>query len=87
MVSVTKRDGTLRLCGDYKVTVNQVTDTEIYPLPRIEEVLPTVSGGKLFSKIDLASAYQHVPLNEDSKNYTAVNTQRDCLFITASVLV
>lgn len=76
VVPVTKRDGTLRLCGDYKVTVNQATNTEIYPLPRIEEVLATLSGGKLFSKIDLASAYQQVLLDEDSKKYTTVNTHK-----------
>lgn len=56
VVPITKRDGTLRLCGDYKVTVNQARNTEIYPLPHTEEVLATLSGGKLFSKTDLASA-------------------------------
>lgn len=50
--------------------MNQATNTKIYPLPRIEEVLATLSGGKLFSKIDLASAYQQVLLDEDSKKYT-----------------
>lgn len=73
VVPVVKRDGTIRLCGDYKVTVNQATNTDTYPLPRIEEVLATLSGGKLFSKIDLASAYQQVLLDEDSKKYTDTN--------------
>lgn len=76
VVPVVKRDGTIRLCGDYKVTVNQATNTDIYPLPRIEEVLATLSGGKLFSKIDLASAYQQVLLDEDSKKYTTINTHK-----------
>ena len=76
VVPVDKRDGTLRLCGDYKVTVNQATNTETYPLPRIEEVLATLSGGKLFSKIDLASAYRQVLLDEDSKKFTTVNTHK-----------
>lgn len=76
VVPVTKRDNTLRLCGDYKVTVNQATNTETYPLPRIEEVLATLSGGKLFSKIDLAAAYQQILLDEDSKKYTAINTHK-----------
>lgn len=76
IVPVGKRDKTLRLCGDYKVTVNEVADTEIYPLPRIEELLATLSGGKVFSKVDLASAYQQVLLDEDSKKYTTINTHR-----------
>lgn len=65
VVPVVKRDGKICLCGNYKVTVNQATNTDIYPLPRIEEVLATLSGGKLFSKIDLSSAYQRVLLDED----------------------
>ncbi|XP_062846979.1 uncharacterized protein K02A2.6 [Trichomycterus rosablanca] len=76
VVPVVKRDGKIRLCGDYKVTVNQATNTDIYPLPRIEEVLATLSGGKLFSKIDLASAYQQVLLDEGSKKYTTINTHK-----------
>lgn len=76
VVLVVKRDVTIRLCGNYKVTVNQATNTDIYPLPRIEEVLATLSGGKLFSKIDLASAYQQVLLDEESKKYTTFNMHK-----------
>ena len=46
IVPVSKRDGGLRLCGDYKVTVNLATNTETYPLPRIEEVLAATMWGK-----------------------------------------
>ncbi|XP_057711364.1 uncharacterized protein K02A2.6 [Corythoichthys intestinalis] len=76
VVPVSKRDGGLRLCGDYKVTVNPVTNTETYPLPCIEEVLAALCGGKIFSKIDLAAAYQQVLLDEESKKYTTVNTHK-----------
>lgn len=76
VVPVIKKDSTIRLCGDYKVTVNQAANTEVYPLPRIEEVLATLSGGKLFSKIDLAQAYQQVVLDNDSKKYTTINTHK-----------
>ena len=44
-VPVQKRDMSLRLCGDYKVSVNQATETDTYPLPRLEELLATLSGG------------------------------------------
>uniref|UniRef100_A0AAV2KXD0 ribonuclease H n=1 Tax=Knipowitschia caucasica TaxID=637954 RepID=A0AAV2KXD0_KNICA len=76
VVPVTKKDGGLRLCGDYKVTVNLATNTETYPLPRIEEVLAALCGGKIFSKIDLAAAYQQVLLDDESKKYTTVNTHK-----------
>uniref|UniRef100_A0AAV2JG06 ribonuclease H n=1 Tax=Knipowitschia caucasica TaxID=637954 RepID=A0AAV2JG06_KNICA len=76
VVPVTKKDGGLRLCGDYKVTVNLATNTETYPLPRIEEVLAALCGGKIFSKIDLAAAYQQVLLDDESKKIME-NVMRD----------
>ena len=38
IVPVLKKDGTIRVCGDFKLTVNQATLTEVYPLPRIDEL-------------------------------------------------
>lgn len=76
VVPVVKRDNTIRLCGDYKLTVNQAATTETYPLPRIEELMATLSGGKIFSKIDLASAYQQVLLEDESKTLLTINTHR-----------
>lgn len=37
IVPVTKSDGSIRICGDYSVTVNAVSKLDHYPLPRIEE--------------------------------------------------
>ncbi len=76
VVPVIKNDSTIHLCGDYKVTVNQAANTEVYPLPRMEEILSTLSGGKVFSKIDLAQAYQQLLLDDDSKKYTTINTHK-----------
>ena len=76
VVPVVKKDNYIRLCGDYKMTLNQATTTETYPLSRIEELMSTLSSGKLFSKLDLASAYQQVLLEEDSKKLLTVNTHR-----------
>ncbi|KAJ8370538.1 hypothetical protein SKAU_G00105660 [Synaphobranchus kaupii] len=76
IVPVLKKDKSLRICGDYKVSANQAVETETYPLPRLEELLATLSGGKIFSKIDLAAAYQQVLLDDDSKKYTTINTHR-----------
>ena len=76
IVPVVKRDGNIRVCGDYKLTVNAVSKTDPYPLPRIEDIFASLSGGKLFTKLDLAHAYQQIPLTEDSKRYTTVNTHK-----------
>eukprot|EP00731_Ephydatia_muelleri_P018903 Em0011g943a len=53
IVAVQKPDGGVRLCGDYKVTVNPEIQVERYPLPRIEDIFATMNGGSVFSKIDL----------------------------------
>ena len=76
VVSILKPDGTLRLCGDYKVTVNEVTKIESYPLPRIEELFSSLVGGKLFTKLNLSHAYLQVELEETSKEYVTINMHR-----------
>ena len=76
IVPVVKLDGTIRICGDYKVTVNRVAKTDAYPLPRIEVIFASLSKGKLFTKLDLAHAYQQVPMATESKKYTTVNTTK-----------
>ena len=73
---VIKRDGSVRLCGDYKLTINSVAQTEVYPLPRIEELFAAVSGGKVFSKLDLSHAYLQLQLDDSSQEYVTVNTHR-----------
>ena len=72
IVPVIKQEGTIKVCGDYKVTVNQAARTESYPLPRIEDLFSALSGGKIFTKLDLSHAYQQVLLHEDSRQYTTI---------------
>ena len=63
---VPKKDGSVRLCGDYKVPVNPSLEVEQYPLPKPDEVFATLAGGKKFSTLDLAPAYNQLPLTESS---------------------
>jgi hypothetical protein len=76
VVPVLKKDGSVRLCGDYKVTLNQATLTESYTLPRIRDMLASLSGGTAFSKLDLAHAYQQVTLDDKSKRMATINTHK-----------
>ena len=66
IVPVMKQDGTVRICGDYKLTVNKATKPDSYPIPRIQDLFARLSGGQKFSKLDIAHAYQQIPLQEDS---------------------
>ena len=76
IVPVVKPDGSVRICGDYNVTLNCAAKTDTYPLPKIEDLFASLSGGKLFSKMDLASAYLQIPLEEQSKECTTINTHK-----------
>ena len=71
---VVMQDGSIRLCGDYKITVNKIAKLNSYPLPRIDDLFSSLSGGQEFTKLDLVHAYLQVPLEEDSKKYTTINT-------------
>ena len=57
IVPVKKPDGSIRICGDYKVSVNKVSKCDKYPVPKTEDLLATLNGGKRFSKLDLSQAY------------------------------
>ena len=67
IVPVLKRDGSVRVCGDYKVTVNRAAKLDTYPLPRIDDLFASLAGGITFTKLDLAHAYQQILLDEGSK--------------------
>ncbi|GBP64245.1 Transposon Tf2-11 polyprotein [Eumeta japonica] len=73
---VLKSDGTVRVCGDYSVTLNKVLHIDRYPLPRIEELFARLHEGKEFSKLDLSMAYMQLELTEDSQPLTCINTHR-----------
>ena len=74
VVPVPKTEGQIRLCGDYKVTINPVMEVDQYPLPKPDNIFATLATGKFFSKIDLTHAYQQMKLKEDSRDYVTINT-------------
>ena len=76
VVPVPKGDCKIRLCGDYKVTVNPELEVDQYPLPKPEELFTKLAGGKKFTKIDLTNAYQQMNLEESSREYVTINTHR-----------
>ena len=77
IVPVIKSDGkSVRICGDFKLTVNQASKSDRYPIPCINDLFATLAGGTSFSKLDMSQAYQQIELDEDSQKYTIINTQR-----------
>ena len=64
----------MRICGDYKLIINQAAKLDPYSFPKMEDLFAQLAGGKTFTKLDLAHAYQQIELDEDSKDCVTINT-------------
>ena len=67
LVPVLKPNGGLRLCGDYKLTINKVSKMDTYPIPKLQDLFSQLNGGVKFSKLDMSQAYNQLVLDEKSK--------------------
>ena len=70
-VVVVKRSEKRRLAIDYSQTINLFTLLDAYPLPNISELVNKIASYKVFSTIDLRSAYHQIPIKESDKKFTA----------------
>ena len=77
IIPVIKADGNIHVCGDYKITVNSVAKPEVYPLLRVDDLFTALSGGTLFSKLDLSHTYKQLELDEESKNTLSLILLKD----------
>ncbi|KAF5454475.1 hypothetical protein F2P56_024135 [Juglans regia] len=71
---VKKKDGTLRMCTDYR-KLNKVTIKNKYPLPRIDDFFDQLQGATVFSKIDLRSGYYQLRIRDKDVPKTAFRTR------------
>ena len=69
-----KKDGTLRMCIDYK-QINKVTVKNKYPFPRIVDLFDQLKGAGIFSKIDLLSVYYQLRVKDADVPKTAFRTR------------
>lgn len=61
------------MCIDYRA-LNAVTETDEYPMHRMDEMLDNMGKHKWFSKTDLKSGFWQIPMSDSSKAYTAFST-------------
>ena len=64
---------------DYSFTINKFTNLDAYLLPKIDEMTNQIAQYRVFSTIDLKSAYHQVPLHEEDKKFTAFEAN-GCLY-------
>lgn len=76
VVWVKKRDGSLRMCADFKLHVNRAITSDAYPLPSIETMFAGMRDSTVFAKLDLRDAYWQIPLDARSREVCTINTSK-----------
>ncbi|XP_045537307.1 uncharacterized protein K02A2.6-like [Papilio machaon] len=76
VVPVVKPNGSIRLCADYKVTLNKVILDEQYPIPMIEDIFAEMNGGKLFCTLDITQAYLNMVMDDESAMLQTLSTHK-----------
>ena len=74
-----QKKSSIRVCGDYSVTVNPQLEPHRYPIPLPSELMRKLGGGHFFTKIDLADAYNQIMLSPESQKKLALSTHRGVL--------
>ena len=74
IVTPVMKDGSVRVCVDFKVTINPQLEVHKYPFPRIDDIYASLGGGTLFSVIDLRHAYLQMEVEEQSRPFITINT-------------
>lgn len=76
IVPVLKTDGSIRICGDYKSTINSKLVVDEHPLPTTDELFVKLAGGTKYSKIDLRQAYLQLEVHPDDRKFMTLNTHK-----------
>lgn len=75
-VNVPKKGGGIRICGDFRTTINPVMITEKHPVPLFDQLRRQLANGKSFTKIDLKDAYLQFEVDDESKKYLVISTHK-----------
>ncbi|CAF4520247.1 unnamed protein product [Didymodactylos carnosus] len=73
VVIIRKKDGSPRFCVDYRKQ-NLITERDVYPSPRIDDIIDKLVGSQYFTTLDLKAGYWQIPIEEQDKKKTAFIT-------------
>ncbi|XP_058794051.1 uncharacterized protein K02A2.6-like [Phymastichus coffea] len=76
MVPIMKSNGQVRICGNYKITLNKHLIVNRHPIPRTQDLLAMLTGGTIFTRLDLMNAYQQFLLDDESQKLTTITTHK-----------
>ncbi len=82
VVTVTKKDGKLRFCVDYR-RLNAITKKDAYPLPLTDEVLESLANHRFYTNLDLHAGYWQIPVNDADVEKTAFVVKQGIFEFTA----
>jgi hypothetical protein len=70
-VLIDNNDGSIRLCVDYR-KLNDITQSDGYPIPRIDEIIQKLGDSNYLSRVDLSKGFWQCELHEQSQYDQAV---------------
>ena len=76
IVPVLKPNGQVRICGEYKVTVNKASKLEQDPVPTLEDLITKLGKGPEYHKLDLSHVYSQIELEPESTKFVTINTDK-----------
>ena len=82
VVPVVKPDGSIRLCADYRMTLNKVLKPKVHPIPMVTHALAEIKGSKFFAKLDLSQAYLQLEVDETSALAQTITTHLGLFKVT-----
>ena len=73
---VHKKDGGIRICGDFKISVNPFLQAQTCSLPTPEEIFSTLVNGESYTELDLARAYKEMKVKQECQSLLTINMHR-----------
>ena len=76
IVAITKANGDIKICADFKTGLNKVLESHAHPLPTPDYIFTELNGGAWFTQIDFTKAYLQIEVEDKSKGLLTITTPK-----------